>query len=71
MVMWHSWWALALAMSTPSLSPCVGSREGNGGGGGGNVLGGGGGENRRSDGAMFGNGWLPNIAIIINQYFNY
>jgi hypothetical protein len=32
---------------------------------------GGGGKNRRSDGAMFGNGWLPNIAIIINQYFNY
>jgi len=33
---------------------------------------GGGGKNKRSDGpAMFGNGWLPNIAIIINQYFNY
>ena len=39
-----------------------------GGGGGGNTSGGGGGKNRRSDEAMFGNGWLPNIAIIINQY---
>ena len=27
--------------------------------------------NRRSDGAMFGNGRLPNIAIISNQCLNY
>ena len=27
----------------------------------------GGGKQQRSDGAMFGNRWLPNIATIINQ----
>jgi hypothetical protein len=27
----------------------------------------GGGEKTSSDGTMFGNGWLPNIVIIINQ----
>ena len=31
----------------------------------------GGGKKQRSDGAMFGNGWLPNIAIISNQVLNY
>ena len=31
----------------------------------------GGGKSRRGDGAMFGNEWLPNIAIIINPYFKY
>ena len=30
-----------------------------------------GGKKQRSDGAMFGDGWLSNIAIIINQCFNY
>ena len=29
------------------------------------------GEKTSSDGTMFGNRWLPNIAIIINQRFNY
>jgi hypothetical protein len=49
----------------------VGGREGDGGGGGGGNVCDGGGKRRRSDGAMFGNHPLPNIAIIINQYFNY
>ena len=40
-------------------------------GGGGKSRRGGGGKSRRGDGAMFGNRWLPNIAIIINPYFNY
>ena len=31
----------------------------------------GGGKKQRNDRAMFGNGWLPNIAIIMNQCFNY
>jgi len=31
----------------------------------------GGGKRQKSDGAMFGNGWLPNIAIISNQALNY
>ena len=31
----------------------------------------GGGKRQRSDGAMFGNGWLPNIAIISNRALNY
>ena len=39
--------------------------SGNGGGGGGMWIGGG--EKTSSDGTMFGNRWLPNIAIIINQ----
>jgi hypothetical protein len=30
------------------------------------VMGGGGGKLTRCDGAMFGNGWLPNNGIIIN-----
>ena len=42
--------------------------RGNGGGG---RMWVGGGKKQRSDGAMFGNRWLPNIGIIINQYFNY
>ena len=49
----------------------MGSCEGDGGGGSGGNTWGGGGKNKWSDGAMFGNGWLPNIAIIINQCFNY
>ena len=43
--------------------------SGDGGGGGGMWVGGG--EKTSSDGTMFGNGWLPNIVIIINQQFNY
>jgi hypothetical protein len=31
----------------------------------------GGGWKKRHDGTMFGNGWLPNIVIIINQCYNY
>jgi len=42
--------------------------SGDGGGGGMWV---GGGKKQRSDGAMFGNGWLPNIAIISNRAVNY
>ena len=26
---------------------------------------------KRCDGTVFGNGWLPNIVIIINQCYNY
>ena len=61
---WHQQWA------HPHLAH-VGSHEGDSGGGGGGNVWGGCGKNKRSDGAMFGNRWLPNIAIIINQYFNY
>ena len=57
-------------MNMTLLSPCGRSRGDGGGGGGGNASGGCG-KNRRSDGAMFGNRWLPNIVIIINQCFNY
>ena len=49
----------------------MGGRKGDGGGSGGGNMWGGGGKNKRSDGAMFGNRWLPNIAITINQCFNY
>ena len=49
----------------------VGAREAGGRGGGAGNASGGGGRNRRSDGAMFGNGRLPNIAIISNQCLNY
>ena len=31
----------------------------------------GGGRWNRCDGPMFGNGWLPNIEIINNQYLNF
>ena len=40
-------------------------------GGGGGWVGDGGGEWKECDGTMFGNGWLPNIAIINNQHLNY
>ena len=44
----------------------MGGRKGDSGGGSGGNTWGGGGKNKRSDGpAMFGNRWLPNIAIII------
>ena len=49
----------------------MGGCKGDSGGSGRGDASGGGGKNKRSDGAMFGNKWLPNIAIIINQYFNY
>ena len=42
------------------------ARGGGDGGGGGMLVGGG--EKQSSDGAMFGNGWLPNIEIISNQF---
>ena len=42
--------------------------SGNGSGGGMWV---GGGKKLSNDGAMFGNGWVPNIVIIINQCYNY
>ena len=41
--------------------------RGSANGGGGGRMCGGGGERQSSDGAMFGNGWLPNIEIISNQ----
>jgi hypothetical protein len=44
-------------------------RGGSDGGGGGRCVGGD--ERQSSDGAMFGNGWLPNIKIINNHYFNF
>jgi hypothetical protein len=41
----------------------------NGGGDGGGRCGGG--KQTKSDGPMFGNGWLPNIEIINNHYLNF
>jgi hypothetical protein len=41
--------------------------RGDGGGDNGRYVWDGGGKNKRSDGTMFGNGWLPNIGIINNQ----
>ncbi len=34
-------------------------------------MGAGGGKQTKSDGPTFGNGWLPNIEIINNQYRNF
>ena len=46
--------------------------RGNSGSGSGRMwVGGGASKKQRNDGAMFGNGWLLNIAIIMNQCFNY
>jgi hypothetical protein len=46
------------------------ARENGGSSGGVGMLDGGGGW-KRYDGPMFGNGWLPNIEIINNQYLNF
>ena len=50
------------ALAWPVQAFARGSRNAGSGG-----MCGGGGERQSSDGAMFGNGWLPNIAIINNQ----
>ena len=52
----------ARALAWPVRAFARGSGDG---GGGGMCVGGG--ERQSSDGAMFGNGWLPNIVIINNQ----
>ena len=54
------------ALAWPVRAFARGSSDGGSGG-----LWVGGGKKQRNDGAMFGNGWLPNIATIINQCLNY
>ena len=54
------------ALAWPERAFARGSGDGGGGG-----MWVGGGNQQRSDGAMFGNGWLPNIAIISHQCLNY
>ena len=56
--------AESAATSTPRLAH-MGAHERRQRGG---VVVGGGGKQTRSDGAMFGNRWLPNIEIISNQF---